>query len=208
MPARWRRSGAALRAVAGALAMAGLVGAGALVGPAAAIETAGFGLDVAQPTEDGRLHVPAAAGATSTGAIRVWNKTAAPLTLELRIASARVEADGRASPGGDDPAVGWVSVDPATVELGPSAEATVAVEVRPPRRLGGEAHTVAVVAHPVPASGGDQPAVIQRLALTVFLEPDGPSFVESLGPWPWVALVLLLAVAALAALTRARTTAS
>lgn len=189
------------------LAVVTVVAAGAIlhggVAPAAAIETTSFGIDVATPSEDQRLHIPVQAGETSTGELRVWNKQDTPLRLALSVAPARVDDEGRASLGGDEPAVEWVSIEPATVELDPGGERTVEVRVDAPRKLDGDTRTVAVVAQP--SVDGDAPAVLQRLAITTFLEPDEDSLIASLGVFPWIAAaVLLLAVALLARRVRSK----
>lgn len=161
-----------------------------------ALETTTFGIDVAVEDPEGRLHVPIAAGDTSSGELRVWNKTAEPLVLRLSVVPAQVDEHGNASFGGDAAAVGWVSVDPMRVTLGPQEQRRVAVVVDAPRKLDGERKTVAVLAEP--ESSEDAPAVLQRLAVTTYLDPDDGSLVASLGLLPWIAAVALV-VAALAA---------
>lgn len=176
--------------------VAALFIAGALLGgaPARAIETATFGLDVAERTEDARLHIPIAAGKTSTGRVLVWNKQTAPLTLRLSVSPATVEGDGPLALGGNDTEpVAWVEPEPEEVELGPEERRVVTIEVHAPRKLDSRTRTVAIVAEPT-FRDGETPAVLQRLALTTFLEPDERSLVASLGPFPWIALAVLLVV--------------
>jgi hypothetical protein len=161
--------------------------------PSGAIETETFGLDVASRTDDARLHIPVEAGRTTSGQVLVWNKEAMPLTLRLSVLPATVDADGRAKLGGDDlEAVGWIAID-EEVELEAEERRTVDVEVRAPRKLDRAVRTVAIVAEP--AVEGEQPAIVQRLALTTYLEPDEDSLIASLGPFPWIALAVLLVVA-------------
>ena len=163
--------------------------------PVGAIETESFGLDVAERTEDGRLHLALRAGETTSGRVKVWNKTQAPLALRLSIAPAQIDANGGVSLGGDGEGVEWVSVDPGEVALQPGEERLVDVEVEAPRKLDEEVLAVAIQVEPTIAPGGEQPAVLQRLALTTYLEPDEDSLIASLGPFPWIALGILLVVA-------------
>ncbi len=163
--------------------------------PAGAIETSSFGIDVAKPTKDGRLHVEVRAGHTSTTAVRVWNKSAtAAITLRLSTVPAHVQANGAASLGGDATAVAWTHVPKATVTLAPGESRQVDVEITPPRKISGDQRTVAVLAEQV--TPGAAPAVMQQVAVTMFLSPDSGSLVASLGWLPWVALAALLIVAA------------
>ena len=176
-----------------------LVLAGAIllgIAPAVAIETTQFGIDVAEESDDGRLHIAIKAGAASTGTVRVWNKTSEAIRLQLSIVAATVDENGSARLGGDDEAVSWAKVDPDEVELGPNADATVTVEVDAPRRLDGDTKTIAVLAEPA-AVDGKPPAVLQRLAITTYLEPDEDSLIASLGPFPWIAAGVLVIVLAL-----------
>jgi hypothetical protein len=197
-----RRTATLLLVLTGALLA--FAGGGA---PAGAIETTSFGLDVAEPTDDGRLHLELRAGETTTGAVKVWNKTDAPIALQLTVVAAQIAEDGTVSLGGDDAAVGWVDLEPARVELPAGGERLVAVEVKAPRKLSGEVRAVAIQAEPAADPGaGEQPAVIQRLALTTYLEPDEDSLIASLGPYPWIALAILVAVVAATVRSRRKRT--
>lgn len=170
---------------------------GALLGsaPTSAIETATFGLDVAEESDDARLHIAISAGRTSTGTILVWNKQETALRLRLSVSPAVVDGAGSVSLGGDDAApVEWVDIDEA-VELGPQERRRITVEVRAPRKLEARTRTVAIVAEPAAVEGEAAPAVLQRLALTTYLEPDEDSLIAGLGPFPWIALAVLLVVA-------------
>lgn len=168
---------------------------------AAAIETTTFGLDVVEPSADGRLHIPIKAGETSSGELRLFNKTDAPLTIALSVSPAQVDDEGSASLGGDATPVGWVELSEDQVALAPREERRIDVRVQAPRQLPGERAVVAIVAEPQAA--GDAPAVVQRVAVTTLLEPDKDSLVASLGWYPWLAALLLAIVVALA-LYRAR----
>lgn len=117
------------------------------------------------------------------------------MRLRLSVAPATVDRGGKASLGGDDDeAVTWVELDDE-VELGPKERRTVVVEVRAPRKLDARTRTVAIIAEPAAIGGEAPPAVLQRLALTTYLEPDEDSLIASLGPFPWIALAILLVVA-------------
>ena len=177
------------------LVIAGAVLLGAA--PAVAIETTSFGIDVAEQSEDSRLHIPVRAGESTSGRLRVWNKQTTPLTLVLSVFPARVDGTGQATLGGEEEATDWVTVEPSRVELQPGASRTIEVRVDAPRKLDGEVRTVAVLAQP--DTDGEAPAVLQRLAVTTFLEPDEDSLIASLGPFPWIAAGVLLIVLALLA---------
>lgn len=179
------------------------IAVGFFAGPVAvgAIETESYGVDVAEPSDDGRLHIPLRVDRTTSGKMRVWNKTDQPLTLNLSVVGAVLADDGRVTLGGDGKAAEWASVEPSRVDLAPKATASVTVSVRASGELPEEDQVVAVLATPVVSA---ETAVVQRLALTAFLEPAGPSFIESLGPWPWVAGVLIVVVGGLAVWVRRR----
>ena len=166
--------------------------------PVGAIETTTFGLDVAEPSKDGRLHLEVKAGRSTSGQVRVWNKSDAPLALAVTVVSAEIDDAGKVSLGGDGKGVGWVSVEPERVELAPGQERLVEVRATAPRKIDDEVLAVAVQVEPAAIAGGEQPAVVQRLALTTYLEPDGDSLIASLGPFPWIALAVLVLVAAVA----------
>lgn len=177
-------------------ALLAFVGGGA---PAGAIETTSYGLDVAERSDDGRLHLTLRAGESTTGRLRVWNKEQAPITLQLRVAPAQMDDDGTVSLGGDGDGVEWVELEPTRVELAAGTERIVEVRVEAPRKLEDDIKVVAIQVEPTVDAGGTQPAVVQRLALTTYLEPDEGSLIASLGPFPWIALAVLLLVVVLAA---------
>lgn len=166
--------------------------------PTGAIETATFGLDVAEESDDGRLHIPLAAGRTTGRDVLVWNKQSEPLQLQLSVAPAVVDGTGKAALGGSDTdPVEWVEV-PKAIDLRAGERRRVTVEVRAPREIDAATRSVAIVAEPAATDGSSPPAVVQRLALTTYLEPDESSLIASLGPFPWIALAVLLLVVVLA----------
>jgi len=159
--------------------------------PTGAIETGSFGLDVARGTPDGRLHIPVRAGRTTTGSVQLWNKTSAPIDLRLSVAPATVDATGAASMGGDAAPVAWVKT-PSPVHLAADERRSVDIEVHGPRHRLAKSATVAIVAEP--AAPPADAAVIERVALTTFLEPTSDKAPTVLGVLPWVAAALLVAV--------------
>lgn len=173
-------------ALAGAAILTLSIGA-----PAGAIETQTFGMDPGEPSADGRLHIPVGAGRSTSGELRLWNKGSEPLVLRLSAAAATVDGDGNAVLGGDEAPVRWTRVEPAEVALGPEEDRTVTVRVRAPRRMGAAATTLAVIAEPAQDSAG-APTVVQRVAVTTFLEPHQGSLVAGLGWSVWIALVLVV----------------
>lgn len=173
-------------ALAGALILTLSIGA-----PAGAIETETFGMDPDEASADGRLHIPVRAGRSTSGELRLWNKSSEPLVLRLSATAATVDGDGNAVLGGDEAPVRWTRVEPAEVALRPGEDRTVTVRVRAPRRMGAAATTLAVIAEPAQDSAG-APTVVQRVAVTTFLEPDQGSLVAGLGWSAWIALVLVV----------------
>lgn len=179
-----------------------VIAVSALAAPVGALETTSYGLDVVETTEDGRLRIAIAAGRTTSGRLRVWNKEQRPLTLRFSVVPATVDPSGAASLGGDDEPVGWVEV-PDEVRLAPGGRTEVLVRVDAPRRLDGETRTVAVVAEPA-LVGDEPPAVVQRLAVTTYLVPEAGSLVAELGPIVWVALGVLVSVTVALVVVRRR----
>jgi hypothetical protein len=179
-----------------AVLLAGVILLG--ITPAGAIETESFGFDVIEATGDRRLHVLIKAGEQSTAELKVWNKQQAELRLDFGVSPARVDDAGNPVLGGDDEPVAWVKVEPAALTLAPGEEQRVKIVVRAPRKLDGDTKTVAVLA--TPAHEADvPPAVLQRLAITTYLEPDEESLIASLGIAPWIAALILIIVGVLVA---------
>jgi len=142
--------------------------------PAHALETRTFGLEpgrdarVEAGTE--RLVVRPDLGGEATTTIRLRNRTDKAVTLQLSAEAAKVNDDGSAELGGDGRAARWISFSDDRIELAAGAATTVEVQVRLPRRAGSAERTAAVVAQPM-AAPGSTPAVVERLALVVYVRP-------------------------------------
>jgi hypothetical protein len=174
--------------------------------PALALETRTFGLEPARDArvEPGteRLVVEPDRGGDATTAVRLHNRTDQPVILQLSAEAAKVNDDGGAELGGDGRAAGWISFSEDRVELAAGADAIVEVHVRAPRRAGTAERTAAVVAQPVVASGAT-PAVVERLALVVYVRPGDDN---GFGRWALLAAVAVIlgALAVALSLTRGR----
>lgn len=184
-----RRAAAALAVAAAAVfALAGLAG------PARAIETAAFGLTPAGSQARTALHEDVRPGHSKADAVRLFNKTDAPLTLALSVQGASLDAAGHVQLGGTGGAAGWVRLAKSTVTLAPKASAVIGVVVDAPRTMPAHESTAAVVAEPVPAGSSDV-AVVQRVALMVYVRtPPGSPLKAALGWAAWVAVLLLAGV--------------
>lgn len=169
-PTRGRRHLAA--ALAGVAATLIVVVTG---GPAHAIETRQFGLEPSPRVADGAnrssITVKSAAGATHRDAIRIWNKGSRPVTLVISTTPATKERDGSVRLGGPSEPLGWVSLDSTTVELAGKASAVVPVSVRIPRSARADT-ALALLVQPLAAPGAE-PAVLERLAMMVYIQPHG-----------------------------------
>jgi hypothetical protein len=190
-----------------ALVLGGALAVG-FAAPAGAIETTDFGIEAEAPVADAqgrpRLVADVAAGRTTETAVRVWNNSLRPVTVELAVVPATVDPDGWASLEGDAEPVGWISLAEERVHLAPGEERAVDLVTEGPRRLDGRPRTAAVLAQLAgDGDGAEAPAVVQRLALVTYLRPvaGGP---PGLGILPWVAGALALAVAGWAASSRSR----
>ena len=158
--------------------------------PLGAIETSAFGLAAADPARDNRLHVTVRAGERTEGRLLVWNKLDEPITLALSVRAARVADSGATEIGGRSEAVSWVEL-PATVSLAAQEERIVRVVVDAPSTVSAGTKTLAVLAE---LTGEEtSPAVLQRIGVTTFLEPDPDALsVESIPMWLVVAAVAVL----------------
>jgi hypothetical protein len=168
--------------------------------PAHALETRSFGLTPGKgaSTEPGteRLVVRPSRGGTSRTTVEVSNRTANEMRVQLSTEAAEVDGSGKARLGGDARAAGWITPSESTIELAPRSSKTVELRVHVPRRAGGAERTAAIVAEPVERSGSS-PAVIERLALVVYVRPGGDG---GFGRWVAIAAAaLVLAAAAVAA---------
>lgn len=159
-------------------AVAGLAAASLSVlsaGPAHAIETRQFGIEpsprVAGGANRSSITAKAAAGSTHRDAIRVWNKGSRPVTLLISTAPATKEPDGSVRLGGPSAPLGWVGLESTKVTLAGKAAAVVPVSIRIPRSAR-EDTALALVVQPIAAAGAE-PAVLERLAMMVYIQPDG-----------------------------------
>jgi hypothetical protein len=172
--------------------------------PAHALETRTFGLEPAREArvEPGteRLVVQPDRGGDARTTVRLHNRTDDPVTLQLTAEAARVNDDGGAELGGDGRAAGWISFSDERVELAARADTTVEVRVRVPRRAGTTERTAAVVAQPVVAAGAT-PAVVERLALVVYVRPGDDN---GFGRWALLAGAAVIVVALAVAFTATR----
>lgn len=179
----------------------------ALTAPAGAIETREFGIEAERPVLDTegrpRFVAEVQAGRRTSTAVRVWNNGHEPVTLELAVVPATVADDGTASLEGDAEPVSWVSLAEDSVHLAAGEERVVDVAVDGPRRLDDRPRTVAVLAQVGAGDDAEPSAVLERLAVIVYLRPVHGSL-PGLGVLPWVAGVLALAVAGWAAAARSR----
>jgi len=168
--------------------------------PAGAIETTRFGIE---PARGDQLDVDLRPGHTTSSAIVVWNRRDEPLTLELHLSPATVNADGTVDLAGPDAPVRWSSVRPRRVTLAAGQRREVSLTVRAPRHLPDVLGTVAVIAEPVPDEGDPTPAVLQRLALVGHFHRAGRDLPD-LWPLAGVALLAIVAVFAQIVVSRRR----
>lgn len=160
--------------------------------PAAhAIETASFGLAPAGGQARTALHEDVRPGGRVDDAVRVWNKTDQPVTLAVSVQGASLGADGKVSLGGTGGASPWVRVGMRSVTVQPRGSVDVPVVVETPRNMPAGTSTAAVVVEPSNASTSDS-AVVQRLALMVYVQAPSGSPLRAALPWiVWVAVALL-----------------
>jgi hypothetical protein len=192
---------AALAASTAALAVLGLVWAG----PAGAIETAQFGLNPSGAGTRTALHEDVRPGHHVNDSVVVWNKTDSPIDVVLGVSSASIGKDGKPTLGGAGGAAKWVHLGATTVHLAPKARAGVPVRIDAPRVLPAGTSLAAVTAEAAPGAN-HQIAVVERVAIMVYVQaPKGSSLRATLGWILWVAVVLLvLALAALLVFQRSR----
>jgi hypothetical protein len=149
----------------------------ALPAIAGAMATSQFALEPAPGaslvTGQDRLLVRPKRGATSHTQVQVTNRRSRPLTLRMDVVPVTVKPDGTASLGGDYRAVGWIRLERERVVLGPHESAIVTAAVHVPRRASEAPRTVGILAEPLPKAGAPPPAVVQRLALVLLIEPHG-----------------------------------
>jgi hypothetical protein len=192
---------AALAAAVALLGLVGLIGAG----PAGAIETAQFGLNPSGAGTRTALHEDVRPGHHVTDSVVVWNKTDSSIDVVVGVSSASIGKDGKPTLGGSGGSAKWVHLGAKTVHLAPRARATVPVRINVPRVLPAGTSLAAVTAEAAPGAN-HQIAVIERVALMVYVKAaKGSSLRAALGWILWVAVVLLvLAVVGLLVSQRSR----
>ena len=180
-----------IRRALGAFALAAMAFGAAAI-PASAIETGDFGL-VPERGARQSLHETVRAGHTTEDDVRVFNKTALPLTVRVSVERTAVAADGTLQLVGGGGEAEWASLSAHVVQLPARGSAVVHLEIRAPSKLPREVVRLAVVAEPVL----DHPAsVVQRLAMVTYLAPPRRSPLRSsLGLLPFVAVALLVLAA-------------
>lgn len=162
--------------------------------PAGAIETESFGLGPAGSSGRTALHESVKPGSTARDAVRLWNKTDAPISVRLEVQGATLSDAGQVSLGGNEGAARWVLLESNRVTLPARASVEVPVVVRAPRTMPGGVSTAAVVAQ-LDTDAGGHIAVVQRVALMTYVEtPAGSSLRAALGWIAWVAVAMLALV--------------
>jgi hypothetical protein len=163
--------------------------------PASAIETSAFGLAPGGTQNRTALHEDVRPGKRTDDTVRVWNKTAQPVTVNLMVQGATINAKGQVHLGGNGGAAGWVRLSSSTVTLAPHASMDVPVTVTGPRKMPGGTSNAAIVAE-AQAPDAAHVAVLQRVALMVYASaPSGSPLRAALGWAAWVAVGLLVVVA-------------
>lgn len=187
-------------AVAAAVATAATLGAGRT---AHAIETKDVGLEPVPTGDDGgrqSLRVEIIPGREATDAVRVWNKTDRPLTVDLLATAAKKAGDGSVSLGGDAAPASWIDVEHGRITLPPKGERVIAITVRPPEALPALETTAAIMVQPV-SDAAAPPAILQRVAVMTYLSASSlhapPATGTRLPVW-LIVIAVLLAVAAAA----------
>jgi hypothetical protein len=172
------------------------IGAGVGAAPAGAIETASFGMAPAGDHNRTALHEEVRPGRSVEDGVRIWNKTDEPVTVALAVQGAMIDSKGKVSLGGNEGAVSWVRLSTSRITLAPRGSAVVPVSVHAPRNLPRAEATAAVMAERVSAGAADV-AVVQRVALMVYVKaPAGSPLRAALGWIAAVAVGLLVVVMA------------
>ncbi|HVA44552.1 MAG TPA: hypothetical protein VNF50_13810 [Acidimicrobiales bacterium] len=205
-------SSAPLGPVLGGLLLRGLLLGGLLLGglvgfvlPAAAVQTDAYGIAPAPGSlQSGGDHLQAVTrpGAAVHDQLLVWNRTGAPLTLDLSVEPAHLAPGDVPALGGATAPTRWVHLDQPVVQLGPHADQIVSLTITVPRILPHLPAQAAVVATPETSTPGHV-AVLIRLAVLISMDaaPSAPSRAP-LGTVGWVGLAVLAAVALTVAAVR------
>lgn len=164
--------------------------------PSGAIETGEFGIEpVASGGPRQSFQEKIRPGRSTKDAVRVFNKSSRPLTIRLWAEQASIEPDGQVRLDGVSGTARWLRLSLGTVELAPKSERLVPFEVRAPREIGRHTAHMALVAEPV-AQEREQVAVLQRLAVLVYAEPDEGAPLRAALGWPLALAAALLGIVA------------
>ncbi|HZT66159.1 MAG TPA: hypothetical protein VFA11_10260 [Acidimicrobiales bacterium] len=179
-------------AVAAGISLAGIVAAAM---PAAAVQTATFGIAPAKdaPQQAGQLAASVRPGQPTGDDVTVWNRTAHELTLDLSVVAAHLGPDGHPVLGGDPRPATWVHLGQSVVTLAPHGQQTIAVNVVTPRRLPHLPASAAIIATPEHASAAPVSVVVRLGVMVSITAAGGAPLRAPLGMIGWVALGLLLA---------------
>jgi hypothetical protein len=162
--------------------------------PAGAIETSSFGLGPAGQQSRTSMREEARPGKQTADAVRVWNKTDQPVTVLLDVQGASIDGGGQVQLGGNGGAAPWIKLGSKRVTLAPRQGVDVPVTIDAPRKMPKGTSTAALVAE-AESPGSANVAVVQRVAMMVYVSvPSGSSLSAALGWVAWAAVVLLAAV--------------
>jgi hypothetical protein len=179
--------------------------AGALIAPSApagAVQTTTWGIMAAPSGGKSRAIIDHAAnGGVVQDAVVVYNRTGAPITVDLSVIGASYSNGSyQFASSRSGPLAGATSLPVASVRLGPHQQARVPVTIHMPRGLKAPAFA-AIAAESAAVNEG---ALVVQQRLVVLIKASPSSYVLPLvghEPWLWgsIALIVLLGVCALAA---------
>ena len=148
----------------------------------------------AEPGTD-RLVVTPKRGGSSHTSVLLTNRLDRPLELRLEVEPVELAPSGSAKLGGDGRGVSWVDLQRERVVLEPKESVVVLATVHVPRSASEAERPVGILAEPV-APDGEQSAVVQRLALVLYIRPHG----TAPRPIVLITVALVIALAVLAAI--------
>lgn len=181
-----------------------IVGLGVSRSPA--IETATFGAEpsprVAEGKERQAFHYRLRRRETVEDGIRIFNKTRGRVVLTLYGVDARRQSNGSVSIGlqrGGIQVGSWIHLEDNDLSLDPRSEEVVRFSLRAPGSFpaGKKEYIGAIAIEPVPDPSQPGVAVVQRLAVAVYVEPRAGLADIVANPLAWAAFALLIAVVAL-----------